>query len=253
MDEPLAYENPSEHQSPLPVKEAFHWTERERLRALLGDEPFLLDPGGRTFSRPGVRVTAPLAWPPPPSLAGLDFGRASAQEIAAHRARLRSGAAPSCALTRYLEGMPAELPLQMVLLLQAGAATLGAFEAGEPLATKTRKAYVVRGNGRAQPTYLASKGKSRYGARLRLQNAVRLFDQTSAKLHEYWQAFGPPAQLFTSAPTRLWSDFLRSKRKPPFDDRTAIHRLPLDLPVPVTEVLLSTYGAMQSGTIERLD
>ena len=166
------------------MKAAFHWTEHDRLRELLVGEPFVLDPGGRSFSRPGALVTAPLAWPPPPELAELDFGQASAQEIAARRARRRSGAAPRCALARYLEGMPAELPLQMVLLLQAGAATLGAFEAGEPLATKTRKAYVVRGNGRAQPTYLASKGKSRYGARLRLQNAVRLLDQTSAKLHE---------------------------------------------------------------------
>ena len=33
---------------------------------------------------------------------------------------------------------------------------------------KVFKRYVVRGRGRAQPTHLKSKGKSRYGSRLRL-------------------------------------------------------------------------------------
>ena len=42
---------------------------------------------------------------------------------------------------------------------------------GEIVHTKSIKKYVVRGRGRAQPTHLATKGKSRYGSRLRLQKA----------------------------------------------------------------------------------
>ena len=41
----------------------------------------------------------------------------------------------------------------------------------ELVAHKVVKKYVVRGRGRAQPLHLKTRGKSRYGSRLRLANA----------------------------------------------------------------------------------
>src|SRR5690606_9589187 len=63
---------------------------------------------------------------------------------------------------------------ELVLLLRAGAAALGWWRDGELRAHKTFARYVVRGHGKAQPTWLSTRGKSRYGSRPRLQDALRL-------------------------------------------------------------------------------
>ena len=76
-----------------------------------------------------------------------------------------------CTATEYLQRLESfRLGLHAVLLIQAGACALGLWRDEELLEHKAFKAYVVRGRGRAQPTHLKTRGKSRYGSRLRLQN-----------------------------------------------------------------------------------
>ena len=139
----------------------------------------------------------------------------------------------------------------LVLLIQAGAVAMGLFEFGEPVQTKSDKKYVVRGKGRAQPTHLASKGKSRYGSRLRLQNARALLEQTNQRIQDWHESLGPIDQIFYNCPVRLWSDLLRTDPIPPFAAADAI-RIPLDLAVPTTEVLLRCYKRMSFGRLETL-
>jgi len=156
----------------------------------------------------------------------------------------------SCSsLPSFLEQLPIEPGLQVVLLMQAGAASLGLFEAGEVLRTKTFKRYVVRGKGRAQPTHLNSKGKSRYGSRLRLQNARAILDETNEKLHDWWDEYGVPDTVFFNAPVRLWADLKTAKPTPPFAASGQLVRIPQDLPVPTTDVMLRAYRSLCYGRI----
>ena len=60
----------------------------------------------------------------------------------------------------------------VLLLLQAGAMAIGQWDVDELMYHKAIRRYVVRGHGRAQPLHARTKGKSRYGARLRLQNLL---------------------------------------------------------------------------------
>ena len=216
--------------------DTFHWSEcAARLRELRDEWPLVLEPKGRFFEAPGIRVLVPRVVPLPAELRGEGGPRWVRADDA---------------LERYLAALPGELPGQVVILMQAGAVSLGYFEAGEALATKSLKRYVVRGKGRAQPTYLGKKGKSRYGSRLRLQNARLLFEETNAKLSEWWADFGAPATLFACAPTRLWPELFQAKVAPPFSADEPVVRVPLDLPVPTTDVLLRSYKAMGYGRIE---
>ena len=155
-------------------------------------------------------------------------------------------------LVNWIPEIPFEPGLQVVICLQAGATSLGLFEAGAVLHTKTIKRYVVRGNGRAQPTHLNSKGKSRYGSRLRLQNAKAILEETSEKLHDWWDEYGEPEVVFFNAPVRLWADLMRAQPPVPFDGLPLV-RIPLDLPKPTTDVLLRAYRSLCYGQIRRVE
>lgn len=232
------------------MRETIHWSE---LAAARGDfevhAPFQLSSDGRFLHGQGLRVELPPVW----------LGKAStppeeetARERAARLARERGGPDTSDQLERYLQGMPTELPSQCVILCQAGATALGYFHAGEALATKSFKRYVVRGKGKAQPAHLRSKGKSRYGSRLRLQNAKGQLAETNERLQRMWDKFGPPQDVFVSAPKRLWADLLRADPLPPdFEASSRLHRIRRDVRVPTTEETQRIYRSLQFAVIER--
>lgn len=203
--------------------ESFHW-ERTRDTLLGLPERRLLVPDDRrrAFVARGISVAPPLVFPIGESVTDVDS---------------------------YLEALPEAPTLHVVILLQAGAASLGLFRRGEEVVTKSIKKYVVRGRGKAQPSYLSSKGKSRYGSRLRLQNARRLLLEVNERLGEWFAEHGRPDHVYYNAPVRLWPDLFQAKVRPPFGKDEATIRIPLDLPVPTTEVLLRTYRRMSYGRI----
>ena len=109
-----------------------------------------------------------------------------------------------------------------MLLVQAGRTAIGVWDDDELLAHKVITKYVVRGKGRAQPTHLETKGKSRYGSRLRLQNARRQLVEANEKLAEYWEERGPPRLVHYAAPVRTWPELFGVDPVPPFDQRDAM-------------------------------
>jgi hypothetical protein len=151
----------------------------------------------------------------------------------------------------YLASVPTVLGRHLVVLMQAGAVALGVFDLGEEVATKSFKRYVVRGTGRSQPTHLATKGKSRYGSRLRLQNATRLLEETNEKLGEWRRHIGDWETIFVSCPVKLWPTLWEVEPPPPFERERSVVRIPKDLPRPTTDVLLRTYRGLLWGRIER--
>ena len=205
-----------------------HWTfpwqdTAEVLTEQNARQQLTLDDRHRYFRAPGLRISPPLVLPIHQEVDGL---------------------------ADYVRDLPASPSRHFVILLQAGAASLGVFEHGEQLATKSIKKYVVRGRGRAQPTHLASKGKSRYGSRLRLQNAHRLFDEVNQRLHEWVKEFGTPQEIFYNAPVRLWTSLLTHDEPPPFGKNERLIKIPHDLPVPTTEILVRTYRKMSYGRVD---
>lgn len=148
----------------------------------------------------------------------------------------------------------ADLPLgdEVVLLLRAGDAALGHWRDGELIAHKVFSRYVVRGHGKAQAAHLKTKGKSRYGARLRLQNAARLLSEVNERLNDWWDATGGFAALYVACPERLWPDLLAAEPAP----RCVGVLEPIDIPfhvhTPRHEELLRVRGALEWGAVEWL-
>lgn len=212
--------------SPRPARDSasFHWPDTATILRDLDAEHgrLLLADNGRDFVAPGIRVRPPLILPVDPVMRTVEA---------------------------YLADLPEAPGRQLVVLLQAGAAALGVFDGGANRHTKSLKKYVVRGRGRAQPTHLKTGGKSRYGSRLRLQNARALFVEVNEKLHEWVDEGGPPDHVFYSCPVRMWPELFATTPGPPFR-RDRLIKIPMDLPVPTTEVLLRSYTAMSWGRIE---
>ena len=233
--------------------ETFHWADgRERLAALADEARFRLDPKRLTFEGQAQSDESALTVVPPPVIPlPIELREAAEDDSAAAFARRRGAQSQGSDLATFLAHYPTQLPKQCVILAQAGAVAIAMFERGEPLGTKAFKRYVVRGNGRAQPAFLASKGKSRYGSRLRLQNAKRMIEETNRRLTGFWDEHGAPDQILVGVPTKLWAEHFLSPVKPPFEKSTPITRVPLDFPVPTTSVLLRTYRSLEFGVIRR--
>jgi len=205
------------------VRETFPWAQTaDRLSACLRRVRLELAESGREFRGRGVRFSPPLVLP----IRGRDAARYLAE----------------------LDGGPRR---QIILLLRAGVAALGYWRADALLQHKVVKKYVVRGRGRAQPSYLRSKGKSRHGSRLRLRNARALLQEVNGRLEHWWRQEGP-AEVFYSCGVRLWADLRQAPVAPPFAAGEAL-KLPLDVRAPSHVELLRVRRLMSRGSVEWLD
>ncbi|MCM8531579.1 MAG: hypothetical protein NE330_10500 [Lentisphaeraceae bacterium] len=89
-----------------------------------------------------------------------------------------------------------------LLLMEAGRAAVGYVSEGKLVKHKNIRKYMVRKKqGKAQLTHLKSKGKSRYGSRLRLQETISYFDEILEKLDD--EPYGMSRYIFYHCPVRL--------------------------------------------------
>ncbi len=151
----------------------------------------------------------------------------------------------------YLSRFPIELGLQYVLLMQAGAAAMGLWRENELIRHKCITKYVVRGKGRAQPLYSKTKGKSRYGSRLRLQNAKALLVETNEKMLQWWEEEGAFDSIYFNCPQRLWPELFLVKPAPPYPQRDVPKRLPYDVHEPRFDELKRIRRKMLRGALLR--
>lgn len=151
----------------------------------------------------------------------------------------------------YGARLPGPPELQVVLLLQAGAMAFGCFRGDELLQHKAVRKYVVRGEGRAQPTHLKTRGKSRYGSRLRLQNWRRLLAETNRRLDALFREHGAPDRLFRAVPVRVWSELFAAEPPPPFArDAAFVQRIPMHVHRPDHRELLRVRAWLCHGRLE---
>lgn len=89
-----------------------------------------------------------------------------------------------------------------LLLMEAGRAAVGHIADGKLVKHKNIRKYMVRKKqGKAQLTHLKSKGKSRYGSRLRLQETISYFDEILEKLDD--EPYEISKYVFYHCPVRL--------------------------------------------------
>lgn len=140
---------------------------------------------------------------------------------------------------------------QLVLLLRAGAMAFGCWQGRELVQHKAVRKYVVRGSGKAQSTHLKTRGKSRYGSRLRLQNWRSLLGETNERVADCEQQFGPFQRIFFGVPVRVFSELFEADPKPAFGrDAGELQRIPMHVHRPDHEELLRVRAWLARGRVE---
>lgn len=158
---------------------------------------------------------------------------------------------PGEAIARYLARLQPAHERQVVLLLQAGAMAIGYWDGEQLVDHKAMHKYVVRGHGKAQPTHAKTRGKSRYGARLRLQNWQRLLAATNERLADCEARFGAPERIFYAVPVRVFVDLFAADPPPPFGrDDARLQRVPMHVHTPDFAELRRVRGWLLHGRLE---
>ena len=123
---------------------------------------------------------------------------------------------PGRTIEEYRSSIPEEPPPQLIILIRSGNAVIGYYEEDQ-IRTKRFSRYMVRrGHGKAQSTYSRTKGKSRLGSRIRLQQGEKFFREINEKLHEWEPEIDTAETIFISCPVRIRNRLFQGKISPPF-------------------------------------
>ena len=117
-------------------------------------------------------------------------------------------------------------------LVRAGQASLGYFHQGKLLDHKVFRGYLVRQKqGKSQFKYLKTKGKSRAGSRIRLEETLVFFKEINERLQVYAKQY--PLNFWGLGCTKtMWPLLFDGEVKPPFSSKSAEL---IELPYPFTK------------------
>ena len=117
-------------------------------------------------------------------------------------------------------------------LVRAGQASLGYFHQGKLLDHKVFRGYLVRQKqGKSQFKYLKTKGKSRAGSRIRLEETLVFFKEINERLQVYAKQYPLNFWGLGCAKT-MWPLLFDGEMKPPFTSKSAEL---IELPYPFTK------------------
>lgn len=117
-------------------------------------------------------------------------------------------------------------------LVRAGQASLGYFHQGKLLDHKVIRGYLVRQKqGKSQFKYLKTKGKSRAGSRIRLEETLVFFKEINERLQVYAKQYPLNFWGLGCAKT-MWPLLFDGEVKPPFTSKSAEL---IELPYPFTK------------------
>lgn len=214
------------------------WIKGADLRSLLSEAAASidrLDPRTLSLEDGGIspvpgrcRVVLPSAWPE------LQPGETAAE---------------------YLQRVPEEPAPCLILLMRAGYAALGYSCGGTIVAHRAVSRYMVRrSRGKAQLTYKKTKGKSRLGSRIRLQETEKFFRDISQTIEEWdhlYSILEETAAIWVGAPVRLFSAFRQSKTPPPFPaEDPRVCRIPFGFGRPLYSELKRIHFMLHAGRWE---
>ena len=90
----------------------------------------------------------------------------------------------------------------IILLMEAGRAAIGCFKNNKLIDHKNIRKYMVRKKqGKAQISHLKTKGKSRYGSRLRLRESEAFFNEIITKI--FSENYKSAQSIYYHCPVRL--------------------------------------------------
>lgn len=152
--------------------------------------------------------------------------------------------------SEYLDKLDDIHPPYLIALIQAGAAALGYAEEGEIYLHKNIKKYMKRHKrGKAQISYLNSKGKSKAGSRIRLANTISFFEDINEKLTE-WEEDYEPKRIMYSCSAQLWGLLFKSNVPPPFEKKDErLIKIPKDVQIPSLEELMAVNKFVKKGKV----
>jgi hypothetical protein len=153
-------------------------------------------------------------------------------------------------ITQYLDRIEEDIPSYILVLIQAGAASLGYFEDGEVIFHKAIKKYMTRKKqGKAQLNYLNTRGKSKAGSRVRLANTVRFFEEINQYLQD-WEEYEMADKILYSCSARIWGVIFQASPPPPFDKSDPrLVRVPHDVHIPDHQELLRINQMALKGSL----
>jgi hypothetical protein len=157
-------------------------------------------------------------------------------------------------LKNYRDKPHSECPLNLIVLIQAGYASLGITSTGTFREHKVIQKYMVRKKqGKAQITYLNKKGKSRAGSRIRLAQTVEFFEEINERIN-HWTGQYDVNRILISCTERLWGMLYQSKIKPPFQKKDQrILRIPVNVHRPTFAELRRINYLSQQGEVSYSD
>lgn len=150
----------------------------------------------------------------------------------------------------YMEQVSEDLPNYIILLLRAsGNASIGYFEQGKMLNHKVIRKYMVRQKqGKSQLKHLKTKGKSRMGSRVRLQETIEFGQEINQKLWD-WETEGAE-RILVSSSIDVWNLLFSVEPLPPFEKRDVrLRKIPYHIHNPTLDELkrvarLITFGRL---------
>jgi hypothetical protein len=120
----------------------------------------------------------------------------------------------------------------LLILMRAGNAAVAFFAFGRMLRHKVIRRYMVRKKqGKAQITHLKTKGKSRYGARLRLQQTRIFFEEINRTANRYFEA-GDIRRVFIFMPKNFGKFISSSAVKPLYLKNIKPEKIPFPVRTP---------------------
>lgn len=150
----------------------------------------------------------------------------------------------------YFTPFPIEEGPYLVVLVQLGAAALGLWEDGEWMAHKAIKKYMKRHKrGKAQISYLNTRGKSKAGSRIRLANTVAFFEEINERLQDLDSLY-EPTTIMLSCTAQVWGLLFQAKTLPPFEKKDLrLRRIPHNVHIPDFAELQRVQGLVSQGWI----
>lgn len=145
-------------------------------------------------------------------------------------------------------------PKYLILLIRAGYSSLGTIENDEFTQHKVVTKYMVRKKqGKAQLTYLTTKGKARGGAKLRLAKSIEFFQEIRQKLNEWNEIIKEMNIIFYQCSPRLWNGLFKTKSKVPMvfsqkDER--LRRIPITTYKPTFKEMRRVKYSLSKGSLQ---
>lgn len=134
-------------------------------------------------------------------------------------------------LENYATQLSEDLPTYLLLVLRAnGNAAIGYFENGKILNHKVIRKYMVRQKqGKSQIKHLKTRGKSRAGSRVRLEQTIEFAEEINQKLID-WETEGAE-RILVSSSIDVWNLLFKVDVLPPFEKRDMrLRKVPYHIP-----------------------